>query len=165
MREFVCKRFEELTREELYLILKHRSSVFIVEQNCVYQDLDDMDQNAIHIWMNVDGKMVAYARVLGKNTYLDEIAIGRVLSIERNKGYGMDIFRKAISVAEERLDAEKIKIRAQQQAEKFYNKFGFFRCNSPFMYEGLPHVDMLWEKAQPFNHTEHGFKKDSQSLD
>lgn len=146
MKEIICKRFHELTLDELYMILKSRSEIFIVEQDCVYLDLDDMDQDAIHLWMNVDGRMVAYARVLKAGTYLDEIAIGRVITRERGKGYGLEIFRKAISVAEEKLGARKIKIRSQCQAEKFYLKSNFRRCGEPFMYEGLMHVDMIWEK-------------------
>jgi ElaA protein len=93
------------------------------------------------------GEVVAYARVLKANTYLDEIAIGRVIAVRRSEGYGMQIFGHAIDAAVEKFGAERIKIRAQQQAEKFYHKFGFKACGEPFMYEGLMHIDMLWEKT------------------
>lgn len=88
--------------------------------------------------------MVAYARVLKAGTYLDEIAIGRVIAIERNQGYGLAIFGKAIEVAKTHFCAQRIKIRSQLQAEHFYEKFGFQRCGDPFMYEGLLHVDMVY---------------------
>lgn len=145
MKNFIVKSFGELTKGELYNILRIRCEVFIVEQECFYQDLDNLDQEALHIRMEVDGRMVAYARVLKAGTYLDEVAIGRVIALERGKGYGLDIFREAIKVARERFGAERIKIRAQLQAEKFYNKTGFVRIAEPFMYEGLMHVDMMLE--------------------
>ena len=94
MALFVYKTYQELSKDELYHILKIRASVFIVEQNCVYQDIDDMDQDALHLWMIEEGKIVSYARVLKANTYLDEVAIGRVISLERNKGYGKANFLK-----------------------------------------------------------------------
>lgn len=143
--EFVTKKFQELTLDELYMILRLRSEVFIVEQDCVYQDLDNLDQGAIHLWMKVDGKVVAYARVLAANTYLDEVAVGRVITLERGKGYGLQIFREAMKIAVSAFGADRIKIRAQLQAEKFYEKSGFHRCSEPFMYEGLMHLDMIWE--------------------
>lgn len=144
MKEFICKTFQELITEELYRILRHRSAIFVVEQHSVYQDVDDCDQDGIHLWLNVDGRMVAYARVLKAGVYLDEIVIGRVIAVDRGMGYGRDIFGKAMEVAQERLRATCIKIRAQVQAEKFYEKFGFQRCGEPFMYEELMHVDMIW---------------------
>ncbi len=144
--ELVSKKFSEMTLDELYMILKWRSVIFIVEQDCVYQDLDDMDQDALHIWLKDGEELVAYARVLKANTYLDEIAIGRVITVRRGEGYGMQIFGHAIDAAVEKFGAGRIKIRAQLQAEKFYHKFGFKACGEAFMYEGLMHIDMLWEK-------------------
>lgn len=143
----ICKPFNKLTLDELYKILRLRSEVFIVEQDCVYQDVDDNDQDALHLWMTIDGKWVAYARVLPAGTYFDEIGIGRVITLERGKGYGLQIFREAMNVAEKYFKAESILIRAQLQAEHFYEKAGFYRVGEPFMYEGLMHVDMRWKKA------------------
>lgn len=143
--EFVSKKFYELNLDELYMILRIRSEVFIVEQDCVYQDLDDMDQGAIHLWMKVDGDVVGYARVLDAHTYLDEVAVGRVITLERGRGYGLMIFREAMKIAVSAFGASRIKIRAQLQAEKFYEKSGFHRCCEPFMYEGLMHLDMIWD--------------------
>ena len=146
MALFVYKTYQELSKDELYHILKIRASVFIVEQNCVYQDIDDMDQDALHLWMIEEGKIVSYARVLKANTYLDEVAIGRVISLERNKGYGKAIFAQALDIAQNKFQAEIVKIRAQQQVEHFYNQFNFQRCRQPLCYAGLLHVDMIWKK-------------------
>lgn len=142
---FICKRFHELTLGELYAILRLRSAVFVVEQEAIYQDVDDMDQDAFHLLMVRDGEWAAYARVLKAGTYLDEIAIGRVIAVKRNVGDGMRIFKKAVEVAQTSFHAKRIKIRAQLQAEGFYEKADFHRCAEPFIYEGLMHVDMLWE--------------------
>jgi len=150
MKKFIIKYFHELSLDELYMILRLRSAVFIVEQDCVYQDIDDLDQDAIHVWMEADGKVAAYCRVLKANTYLDEIAVGRVVTLERGKGYGLEIFNKGVEVAQKEFGAQRIKIRAQQQAERFYEKAGFRRICEPFMYEGLMHVDMLWTKPSEY---------------
>ena len=80
---FVCKRFQELSLEELYEILRLRSAVFVVEQDAVYQDLDDLDQDALHLRLYKNGRLAAYARILKAGTYLDEVAIGRVIAVER----------------------------------------------------------------------------------
>ena len=82
------KSFQELTVDELYELLRVRSEVFVVEQDCVYQDMDGDDQNSIHLWLAVDGKVVALARVCPARTHMQEISIGRVITTERGKGYG-----------------------------------------------------------------------------
>ena len=82
------KTFRELTTDELYQLLKVRSEVFVVEQNCVYQDLDDDDQDAIHLWLTNEEKIVALARVCPAGTHMKEVSIGRVITTERGKGYG-----------------------------------------------------------------------------
>lgn len=133
---FICKRFQELSLEELYEILRLRSAVFVVEQ----------DQDALHLRLYKDGRLAAYARILKAGTYLDEVAIGRVIAVERGVGDGLAIFTKAIQIAQAEFGAERIKIRAQLQAKGFYEKTGFRCCGEPFMYEGLVHVDMMWSK-------------------
>ena len=82
------KTFQELTTDELYELLKVRSEVFVVEQNCVYQDMDGDDQKSIHLWLTVADKIVALARVCPAGTHMKEISIGRVITTERGKGYG-----------------------------------------------------------------------------
>ena len=82
------KTFHELTTDELYELLRVRSEVFVVEQNCVYQDLDGDDQQSIHLWLTVDDKVVALARVCPAGTHMEQVSIGRVITTERGKGYG-----------------------------------------------------------------------------
>ena len=97
------KSFQELMVDELYELLRVRSEVFVVEQNCVYQDLDGDDQKSIHLWLTVAGKVVALARVCPAGTHMKEISIGRVITTERNKGYGRQIILHAIDAAKEHL--------------------------------------------------------------
>lgn len=136
------KTFQELSTDELYALLRTRSQVFIVEQNSVYQDLDNDDQNAIHLWKTEGDKIVAMARVTPAGKHLEENSIGRIITTECGKGLGLELVRKALEVAKERLGAKRIKIQAQQQARGFYEKLGFVAISEPYMHEGLPHLDM-----------------------
>ena len=115
--ETVVKKFNELTLDELYEILRIRAEVFVVEQNCAYQDLDDIDQEAYHVYLKENGKMVAYLRVIDKNKRLDEVSIGRVISLNRRSGVGSEFMRAGILVAQEKFQAKKIKIGAQLYAK------------------------------------------------
>ena len=101
MNELVLhkKTFQELTTDELYELLRVRSEVFVVEQNCVYQDMDGDDQKSIHMWLTVADKIVALARVCPAGTHMKEISIGRVITTERGKGYGKQIMLYAIDAA------------------------------------------------------------------
>ena len=110
------KTFHELTIDELYELLRVRSEVFVVEQNCVYQDLDGDDQQSIHLWLTVEDKVVALARVCPAGTHMTEISIGRVITTERGKGYGKQIMLHAIDAAVERFGATLIDIEEQEYA-------------------------------------------------
>lgn len=138
------KTFAQLTLSELYDLLHVRSAVFIVEQNCVYQDIDYNDQTAIHLWLtDSQGKIVALSRVCPGGTKLPHLSIGRVISTVRGKGYGQLIFQKALDVARERFpDVRLIQIEAQLTKLHFYERFGFRATSEPFMMEGLMHIDM-----------------------
>lgn len=140
------KTFRELTTDELYELLRVRSDVFVVEQNCVYQDLDYDDQKAIHLWLTVEDKVVALARVCPANTHMKEISIGRVISTERGKGYGKQIMLHAIEAAIEHFDAKLIDIEAQEYAKGFYEGVGFKQSSEKFMLDGIPHIKMTWRK-------------------
>ena len=144
--ETVVKRFEELTPEELYDILKLRAEVFIVEQNCVYQDIDDKDKGAWHVFLRDDDGLEAYLRVLDKGVAFEEVSIGRVVSRKREKGFGKMVMDAGIKAAVEKLGADRIKIVAQSYAEGFYQKSGFVTVSEEFMYDGIPHVYMVWYK-------------------
>lgn len=147
----VIHTFQDLTTRELYDILKVRAAVFIVEQNCPYQDLDDIDLKSTHIVIYCGEEIVAYSRVFKDDSSLKDKAakpnadlwhIGRVLTTQRNKHYGLQIMRSAIEVAE-RLGAEQIEIEAQCYAIPFYEKVGFKVSSDEFMLDGIPHKKMI----------------------
>ena len=140
------KTFQELTTEEQYELLRVRSEVFVVEQNCVYQDLDGDDQKAIHLWLTEADKVVALARVCPAGTHMQEISIGRVITTERSKGYGKQIMLHAIDAANEHFDAKLIDIEAQEYARGFYESVGFKQSSASFMLDGISHIKMTWKK-------------------
>ena len=137
------KTFDQLTTSELYELLRIRSEVFVVEQDCVYQDVDNNDQKAIHIWLTKDGKVVALCRICPQGTKMPNTSIGRVITTERGKGYGMLIMKIAINTVMERIPAaDHIEIEAQLTKRKFYERLGFVATSEPFMMEGLMHLEM-----------------------
>ena len=140
------KSFQELTTDELYELLRVRSEVFVVEQNCVYQDMDGDDQKAIHLWLTVQGRVVALARVCPAGTHMQEVSIGRVITTERGKGYGKQIMLQAIDAAVEHFNAKRIDIEAQEYARGFYESVGFKQSSDTFMLDGIPHIRMTWRK-------------------
>ena len=136
------KSFHELTTDELYELLRVRSEVFVVEQNCVYQDLDGDDQASIHLWMTIADKVVAMARVCPAGTHMQQVSIGRVITTERGKGYGKQIMLHAIDAAKDYFNATTIDIEAQEYAKGFYNCVGFKQSSEPFILDGIPHIKM-----------------------
>ena len=140
------KTFQELTTNELYELLRVRSEVFVVEQNCVYQDLDYDDQNSIHLWLTEDEKVVALARVCPAGSHMTEISIGRVITTERGKGFGKQIMLHAIYAAVEHFGATLIDIEAQEYAKGFYEGVGFIQSSDTFILDGIPHIKMTWTK-------------------
>ncbi|MBP5513677.1 MAG: GNAT family N-acetyltransferase [Bacteroidaceae bacterium] len=141
------KPYGKLTLDELYELLRVRSEVFVVEQNCVYQDMDGDDQDSIHLWLTVGDKVVALARVCPAGTHLDEVSIGRVVTTERGKGYGKQIMLHAIDAAIAHFGATRIDIEAQEYARGFYESVGFRQSSDTFMLDGIPHIRMTWTKA------------------
>ena len=139
---FHQKTFQELTVDELYELLRVRSEVFVVEQNCVYQDLDGDDQKSIHLWLTIADKVVALARVCPAGTHMQEISIGRVITTERGKGYGNQIMLYAIEAAKEHFGAKQIDLEAQEYAKGFYESVGFKQSSDTFMLDGIPHIRM-----------------------
>ena len=132
--------------EELYELLRVRSEVFVVEQNCVYQDLDYDDQKSIHLWLTEDEKVVALARVSPAGTHMTEISIGRVITTERGQGFGKQIMLHAIDAAVEHFGATLIDIEAQEYVKGFYEGVGFRQSSDTFMLDGIPHIKMTWTK-------------------
>lgn len=138
------KLFRELTVDELYELLRIRAEVFVVEQDCVYQDMDGDDQVSVHLWLTDGGKVVALCRVCPAGTHMEEVSIGRVITTERNKGYGKRIMLEGIKVAQEHFNAKRIDIEAQEYARGFYEQVGFRQSSEPFMLDGIPHIRMTW---------------------
>lgn len=141
--DLIIKRFEELTTDELYELLKIRVDIFVVEQKCPYQELDEKDKRAYHIYLKENNQIKAYLRLLDAGVSFKEVSIGRVLSTERGKGYARKIIEEGIKIAKERLKADKIKIEAQVYAQKMYEKIGFRAISKEFLEDGIPHIQMI----------------------
>jgi ElaA protein len=144
--ETVIKKFNQLTVEELYEILKLRAEVFVVEQNCAYQDLDDIDKEAYHVYLQEEGKILAYLRVIDKGKRLDEVSIGRVISLKRRCGLGTKLMAEGVKVAKEKYGAKRIKIGAQCYAKPFYEGCGFRQISGEYLEDGIPHIYMIYEE-------------------
>ena len=136
------KAFHELTTDELYELLRIRSEVFVVEQDCVYQDLDGDDQASVHLWLTEGGKVVALCRVCPAGTHMAEVSIGRVITTVWGKGYGKRMMLEGIAVARECFCAKRIDIEAQEYARGFYEQVGFRQSSDPFILDGIPHIRM-----------------------
>ena len=138
------KRFQNLTVDELYELLRVRSEVFVVEQDCVYQDMDGDDQASIHLWLTEGDRVVALCRVCPAGTHMEEVSIGRVITTDRGKGYGKRIMEEGIKAAREYFGADRIDIEAQEYARGFYEQVGFRQSSHPFILDGIPHIRMTW---------------------
>ena len=140
--ETVVKKFSQLTLDELYEILRVRAAVFVVEQNCVYQDLDGVDLDAYHVFLKEDGKILAYLRVVDKGKRLDEVSVGRVISLRRRQGLGGTLMREGLRVAKEKFGANVVKVGAQTYAKSFYESVGFSQISDEYLEDGIPHIYM-----------------------
>lgn len=138
------KSFQELSTIELYDLLQLRSEVFVVEQDCVYQDVDGKDQKALHCLGFKDESLVAYTRIFKSGDYFNEASIGRVVVAknERLHKYGYDIMKASINYIEETLQHKTIKISAQTYLIKFYNNLGFKTVGEEYLEDGIPHIQM-----------------------
>ena len=144
--ELKIKKYNELSTDELYEILRLRSAIFVVEQNCAYQDMDHADQRSIHLWLEDNEGIVAYGRVVEKGVFLPEVAIGRIISLVRRKGLATQIVKKGIEIAQQEYQADRIMLEAQVYARSLYEKCGFRQCSEEFLEDGMPHIKMLWIK-------------------
>ena len=143
---WVVKKWSALIANEIYFILRLRSEVFVVEQDCVYQDIDGKDQDAFHVLGKQGDKLVAYARLLKKGiSYTDFVAIGRVVVADahRGKSVGHDLFRFCLQDLQYRYPKEDIKISAQAHLEEFYKQHGFEKVGESYLEDGIPHIGMI----------------------
>ena len=145
--ELICKHFTQLTRDELFQIYKLRVSVFIVEQQCAYPEIDDADQAAYHLWLQDGDGIAAYLRVLPPGTTFDSASIGRVIAVKRRQGLGSRIVAEGIRAARERFGAQTITIEAQTYARALYERAGFVQTSEEFLEDGIPHIRMEWRAA------------------
>ncbi len=145
MLKFHIKEFNQLTKEELYELLQLRSAVFVVEQNCVYQDIDNKDQKALHILGIKNGKLVAYARIFKPNDYFKQASIGRVVVAQkyRKHQFGYALMEAAITAIQNYFNEISIAISAQEHLEKFYTNLGFKKEGKSYLEDGIPHIYMV----------------------
>ena len=145
MLDIEIKNFKELSIYELYALLQLRSEVFVVEQDCVYQDLDGKDSKALHVIGKKGDEIVAYTRVFEPRNYFPEASIGRVVvkKDQRQYGYGKIIMEASIKAIEEQLNTKTIRISAQTYLLKFYNSLGFQAEGEEYLEDGIPHVSMI----------------------
>lgn len=143
--EYVFKTFDQLSKEELYAVLRLRAQIFVVEQNCPYVDTDNLDQEAHHLWLAEEGTINAYARILKPGAHYREPSIGRVVttSKKRGTGLGIEIVKRAIEESLSLYPHESIRIMAQSYLIRFYESFGFEVVSEQFLEDGIPHVEMV----------------------
>ena len=141
------KKFNELTTDELYEILKSRAEVFLLEQNIVCQDLDDVDYECYHFFIKDKNRVTAYLRAYFFDEDKTTVKIGRVLTLDHGKGTGRILMEKALDEIKNKIGCEKVFVNAQKQAEGFYMKCGFMSVSEEFMEEGIPHIRMEYKNV------------------
>lgn len=140
--EQVIKHFSDLSTEELFAIYRLRVAVFVVEQNCPYQEVDEADKAAWHIWLRENEDIVAYARVLPPGITFPTASLGRVIAVRRRCGLGSQILAVALATAREKFGAVPLTIEAQVYARALYEKAGFRQTSAEFLEDGIPHIQM-----------------------
>ena len=143
--KIIVKNFNELTINELYQILRLRSEIFVVEQNCVYQDIDDKDQKALHVFLNDKDKIVGYARLFNAGNYFDQASIGRVAVQEKHRDLhlGHLLIKESIEAIKTYFHTSKITISAQKHLKNFYQSHQFVKIGEEYLEDGIPHIKMI----------------------
>jgi ElaA protein len=144
MIQWKIKRFEALSLQELYSVLELRSEVFVVEQNCVYQDIDNKDQKAFHVLGYLHNELVAYARLFRAGDYFEQASIGRVVVSpkHRNKAFGHDLIKTSIEQIQLQFQTSAITISAQLYLKAFYESHGFVAQGETYLEDDIPHIQM-----------------------
>jgi ElaA protein len=147
--QWLLKKFEELTPYQLYAILQLRNEVFVVEQNCVFQDADDKDQDSYHLMGFENGKLVAYTRIVPAGVIYEPASIGRVVTSPsvRRQGAGKILMEQSIATLYRLFGKVPIKLGAQLYLKKFYESFGFQQTSDVYLEDGIEHIYMLKEVA------------------
>lgn len=146
--DWFYKTYNELSKDELYALLRLRAEVFVVEQDCPYQDVDNKDQKAIHVFASKNGKVVAYSRVFRAGDYFEETAIGRVTIKQsfRGTGLGKELMEKCIYYIDMHFDSDTIHISAQTYLKEYYQSFGFKQVGKGYLEDDIPHIGMHRKK-------------------
>jgi len=144
---FQIKHYEALSKDELYEIMQLRNEVFVVEQNCVYQDIDGKDLDAYHLSYYEGSELIGYLRILNKGISYKEVSVGRVLVKEdhRDKKVGRIMMEESIDYIKEVMNEPRIRISAQAYLKKFYGSLGFKIVSDDYLEDDIPHVEMLLE--------------------
>jgi ElaA protein len=140
------KHFDALTVHELYDILQLRTDVFVMEQNCPFQDMDGYDDKAMHLMGREGGKLLAYSRCFDKGIKFVEASIGRVMTHQsaRLTGLGHTLMQESIAQLCKAYGTQPVRIGAQARLEKFYQRHGFVTASPPYIEDNIPHIEMLW---------------------
>ncbi len=143
-------RFDELSPRELYDILRLRTEVFVMEQDCVFQDMDGADPEGWHLFARADGRVAAYCRFLGPGVKFAEPSIGRVVTAMpvRGTGLGRVLMAEAIRRGRALWPGQAIRIGAQQRLERFYRSLGFVTDSAMYLEDGIPHIEMVIPAAE-----------------
>lgn len=145
---WLIKEFNELTTKELHDIYKIRTSVFVVEQQCPYQEIDEFDTQAFHIALIEKNEIVAYCRLLPPNCTYEDASIGRVLSTKRREGLATIVLEKAIELSKKEWNTSNITIGAQVYARHLYEKLGFVQISDLYLEDDIPHIKMKLRREE-----------------
>jgi len=145
----ICKPFDALTTKELYAILRLRSEIFVIEQNCIFLDMDNKDQYCQHLMLYAENELVAYARIVPAGLSYPEPSIGRVVSSNsvRGKGFGRQLLSLSIGNCIRLCGNKPIRIGAQLYLKDFYGSFGFVASGDVYDEDGIDHIEMVREPA------------------
>ncbi len=140
----IIKTFHELDKEELYKLIQLRIEVFVVEQDCPYQDLDNLDMQGRHIWIEEEKKILSYLRLNPPGTRFNEPSLGRIVTKDtiRSRGLAEIIINKALEIIDNDYRMP-TRISAQTYLEDYYSRFGFVKCSEEYMEDNIPHIEML----------------------
>ena len=145
MISFDIKTYDQLSKDELYDLLQLRAEVFVVEQDCPYQDVDGKDKKAVHVLGYKEGKLVAYTRIFKQGDYFKNASIGRVVvsKDQRQFGYGYDLMNASVQAVEKLFRTNTIEISAQTYLKKFYNNLDFVEVGDSYLEDDIPHIKMV----------------------
>lgn len=148
--EWLVKKYEELTKDELYNIIKERVDVFVVEQQCPYPEIDGRDKESYHFFALDKDNIIVYLRILEPGISFKEASIGRVLvnKIYRRQGIGKEIIKRAIDFITNKLGYNIIRISAQEYLLDFYTELGFSKVSDVYLEDGIPHIEMVFENIK-----------------